>query len=71
MLVNTYYKDKVVLCGDSAHAFPPAGGFGMNSGIEDAYELNSRINLIKTLQDSNIMEHVLSNYSKERMYSLN
>ena len=27
------------LCGDAAHAFPPAGGFGMNTGLQDAHNL--------------------------------
>ena len=30
-----YFKNRVILAGDSVHAFPPAGGFGMCSGIED------------------------------------
>ncbi len=29
----------VFLAGDAAHAFPPTGGFGMNSGIQDAHNL--------------------------------
>ena len=27
------------LIGDAAHQFPPAGGFGMNTGIQDAHNL--------------------------------
>lgn len=27
------------LAGDAAHRFPPAGGFGMNTGIQDAHNL--------------------------------
>ena len=27
------------LVGDSAHAFPPSGGFGMNTGIGDSFNL--------------------------------
>ena len=30
---------KIALAGDAAHAYPPAGGFGMNSGIGDAFNL--------------------------------
>ncbi|CAL8460671.1 g201 [Coccomyxa elongata] len=30
---------KVFLAGDAAHRFPPAGGFGMNTGIQDAHNL--------------------------------
>lgn len=29
----------VFLTGDAAHRFPPAGGFGMNTGIQDAHNL--------------------------------
>ena len=27
------------LAGDAAHRFPPAGGFGMNTGVQDAHNL--------------------------------
>ncbi|ETV92352.1 hypothetical protein H310_13252 [Aphanomyces invadans] len=30
---------QVFLVGDAAHQFPPAGGFGMNTGIQDAHNL--------------------------------
>ncbi|XP_024524875.1 uncharacterized protein LOC9654414 [Selaginella moellendorffii] len=30
---------RVILAGDAAHRFPPAGGFGMNTGIQDAHNL--------------------------------
>jgi 2,4-dichlorophenol 6-monooxygenase len=31
------------LVGDAAHAFPPSGGFGMNTGIGDAYNLAHKL----------------------------
>ncbi len=30
---------RVFLAGDAAHRFPPAGGFGMNTGVQDAHNL--------------------------------
>lgn len=30
---------RVLLAGDAAHVFPPAGGFGMNAGAQDAHNL--------------------------------
>ncbi len=35
----SYRKGRVFLCGDTAHEFPPAGGLGMNTGIQDAHNL--------------------------------
>jgi 2-polyprenyl-6-methoxyphenol hydroxylase-like FAD-dependent oxidoreductase len=35
-LANSYWKDKVFLCGDAAHTMPPIGGQGMNTGFADA-----------------------------------
>jgi hypothetical protein len=32
-------QGRVFLVGDSAHRFPPNGGYGMNSGIQDAHNL--------------------------------
>ncbi|KAK1575144.1 hypothetical protein Q3G72_003033 [Acer saccharum] len=30
---------RIILAGDAAHRFPPAGGFGMNTGIQDAHQV--------------------------------
>jgi len=30
---------RVFLAGDAAHRFPPTGGFGANTGIEDVHNL--------------------------------
>lgn len=34
-----YRKGQVFLVGDAAHRFPPTGGFGANTGIQDAHNL--------------------------------
>ena len=33
-------EKSIALAGDAGHAYPPAGGFGMNSGIGDAFNLS-------------------------------
>ena len=38
-IAERYRAGRVFLVGDSAHRFPPAGGMGMNSGIQDAHNL--------------------------------
>jgi len=42
-------KGRVLLCGDAAHVHSPAGGQGMNTGIQDSVSLANV--LVKTLED--------------------
>jgi 2-polyprenyl-6-methoxyphenol hydroxylase and related FAD-dependent oxidoreductases len=36
-------SNRIILAGDAAHAFPPAGGFGMNTGLQDVHNLAWRL----------------------------
>ena len=38
-VAESFRRGSVFLVGDAAHRFPPAGGFGMNSSIQDAHNL--------------------------------
>lgn len=39
---------RLILSGDAAHRFPPAGGFGMNTGIQDAHNLAWKLAAVLT-----------------------
>lgn len=39
MVADSYGKGRVFLSGDAVHMFSPTGGFGMNTGIQDAVDL--------------------------------
>jgi 2-polyprenyl-6-methoxyphenol hydroxylase-like FAD-dependent oxidoreductase len=42
-VAETYRVGRVFLVGDSAHVHPPAGGYGANSGMQDAHNLAWKI----------------------------
>jgi hypothetical protein len=57
------------LIGDAAHQFTPAGGFGMNTGIQDAHNLIWKIALAlrsETTEQRKSAERLLSSYEIER-----
>jgi 2-polyprenyl-6-methoxyphenol hydroxylase-like FAD-dependent oxidoreductase len=45
-VADKLYDDKVFLIGDSAHQFPPSGGYGLNTGIFDTMNIFWRIVLM-------------------------
>lgn len=44
--VESYQRDRVFLAGDAAHIHSPFGGQGMNTGIQDAYNLGWKLALV-------------------------
>ena len=42
-MVNRYRVGRVFLVGDAAHVHPPAGGQGLNTGVQDAYNLGWKL----------------------------
>ncbi|HWM02305.1 MAG TPA: rifampin monooxygenase [Actinophytocola sp.] len=42
-LADSYRIDRVLLAGDAAHIHPPAGGQGLNLGVQDAFNLGWKL----------------------------
>ena len=62
--VDTFRKGNVFLAGDAAHIHSPAGGQGMNTGLQDAYNLTWKMAfVIKNIAD----EKLLETYNEERL----
>lgn len=62
--VDEYRKGRVMLAGDAAHIHSPAGGQGMNTGMQDAFNLAWKLALIE--QGQGRTEPLLESYSVER-----
>ena len=62
-LADRYREGRVFLAGDAAHVHSPAGGQGMNTGIQDAVALGDR--LAAVVRDG-ADERVLDEYEAER-----
>merc|ERR1712178_621740 len=45
-LAGNYRKGRVLLAGDAAHTHSPAGGQGMNTGFQDAFNLSWKLALV-------------------------
>ncbi|KAL5222022.1 hypothetical protein ABZP36_026735 [Zizania latifolia] len=56
-------NNRIILVGDAAHRFPPAGGFGMNTGVQDAHNLAWKLCL---LQNDVASTSIIQTYESER-----
>jgi 2-polyprenyl-6-methoxyphenol hydroxylase-like FAD-dependent oxidoreductase len=61
--VNDYQKGQAFLCGDAAHVHSPAGGQGMNTGMQDASNLAWKLALVHKGQAKTSL---LASYTNER-----
>lgn len=62
-VARTWRAGRVFLAGDAAHSFPPTGGFGMNTGIQDVHNLVWKLRLVLT---GAARQTLLDSYELER-----
>jgi 2-polyprenyl-6-methoxyphenol hydroxylase-like FAD-dependent oxidoreductase len=63
-MVDRYRVGHVFVAGDAAHVHSPAGGQGMNTGIQDAYNLGWKLALVLL---GKAADDLLDTYQEERM----
>lgn len=62
-VADKYSERRCFLVGDAAHQLPPTGGFGANTGIQDAHNLAWKLSLVLKGSAS---ESLLDTYEQER-----
>ena len=62
-IADRFHHGRLLLIGDAAHRFPHTGGFGLNSGVQDAHNIAWK--LAAVLQDG-ASESLLATYDTER-----
>ena len=63
-MVSHFQKGRLFLSGDAAHIHSPAGGQGMNTGIQDVFNLTFKLNQVLSGEKP---LSFLENYEKERL----
>jgi 2,4-dichlorophenol 6-monooxygenase len=62
-VAERYRNGRIFLVGDSAHRFPPTGGLGLNSGVQDAHNLAWKLAWVSR---GDAPESLLATYEQER-----
>ena len=62
-LADTYRAGRVLLAGDAAHVHAPLGGQGLNTGLQDAFNLGWKLAMVALRQSP---ERLLDSYHSER-----
>ncbi|MEP5938202.1 MAG: NAD(P)/FAD-dependent oxidoreductase [Erythrobacter sp.] len=63
-VAKSFREGRVAIIGDAAHLNNPLGGFGMNSGIHDAFSLGEK--LVRIIRGGEPADPLLSQYDAER-----
>jgi 3-(3-hydroxy-phenyl)propionate hydroxylase len=67
-VVDKMNHDRILLAGDSAHINNPLGGFGMNGGLHDAWNLAGKLDAII---NSSANHNLLDLYDRQRRTIMN
>lgn len=62
-VAERYRAGRVFLVGDAAHRFPPTGGLGLNTGLQDAHNLAWKI---AAVEQGRASDGLLDSYQTER-----
>ena len=62
-MVDRYRVGRVFLAGDAAHLHPPSGGQGLNTGVQDAYNLGWKLAHVSRGGPENLLD----SYETERL----
>ncbi len=62
-VAERYREGRIFLAGDAAHRFPPTGGLGLNSGVQDAHNLAWKL---AAVLEGWAPESLLASYESER-----
>ena len=60
---DTFQKGRIFIAGDAAHTMPPTGGFGGNTGIQDAHNIAWKLALVL---DGKAGPALVDTYDQER-----
>jgi 2-polyprenyl-6-methoxyphenol hydroxylase-like FAD-dependent oxidoreductase len=63
-MADNFRKQRVFLIGDAAHIHSPVGGQGMNTGLQDAYNIGWKL---AGVINNQLKETILDTYAAERM----
>ncbi|GAB3917296.1 FAD-dependent monooxygenase [Mucilaginibacter boryungensis] len=63
-MADSFRQNRCFLIGDAAHIHSPVGGQGMNTGLQDAYNLAWKLALVINKKAN---ESLLNSYAEERM----
>src|ERR1700733_6234178 len=62
-MVEQFRVGRVFLAGDAAHVHPPAGGQGLNTGVQDGYNLGWKLAAVL----DGVPDELLDSYESERL----